>query len=55
MDCPVRIRLLQPHADIGDHRPCRDVPLQAAQLVCVLSDGHDDAGDMQAEVPSMLD
>ena len=53
MGCPVRLWLLQPDADIRDHRPYRDVPLQAAQLVCVLSDGHDDAGDMQAEVPSM--
>ena len=51
MDCSICLWLLQHDADIGDHRSCRDVPLQTAQLVRVLSDGHDDAGDMQTEVP----
>ena len=44
--CTVRLRLLQPHADLGNHWHFNDAALSSACMVRHLSDGNDDTGDL---------
>ncbi len=47
MDCPIQLRVLQLNADFGVNRLDSHVSLQAENVVRVLSDGDDDAVNMQ--------